>query len=90
MTNPNNSALPKWTDLPQQDPRPKAALAGAAVVVPGEAGRANAQSSYADSAEQQPNLSNPIVPNFQGQYSESSLPTFQVPKRSMGSTGLQV
>ena len=101
MTNSDNSAFPKLTDLPPQDPRTQvefsrrrfihgAALAGAAVVVPGEAVRANAQTAYAGSTGQQPNLPNPIVPNFQGQYGESSLPSFQVPKRSMGSTGLQV
>ena len=101
MTNSDNSGLLKLTDLPPQDPRTQvefsrrrfihgAALAGAAVVVPGEAGRANAQTAYADSTGQQPNLPNPIVPNFQAQYGESSLSTFQVPKRSMGSTGLQV
>ena len=101
MTNSGNSALPKLTDLPPQDPRTQvefsrrrfihgAALAGAAVVVPGEAVRANAQTAYAGSTGQHSNRPNPIVPNFQGQYGESSLPSFQVPKRSMGSTGLQV
>ena len=101
MTNSGNSALPKLTDLPPQDPRTQvefsrrrfihgAALAGAAVVVPGEAVRANAQTAYASSTGQHSNLPNPIVPNFQGQYGDSSQPSFQVPKRPMGSTGLQV
>jgi len=35
-------------------------------------------------------LPNPIIPNFQGEYGSSSMPGFQVPKRPMGSTGLQV
>ncbi len=35
-------------------------------------------------------LPNPIVPNFQGRYGSSSMPSFQVSKRPMGSTGLQV
>jgi predicted aldo/keto reductase-like oxidoreductase len=30
------------------------------------------------------------VPNFSGEYGASSTPSFQVPKRAMGSTGLQV
>ena len=101
MTNSNNTSLPKPTDLPPQDQRTQAefsrrrfihgaALAGVAVVAPNEALRANAQTAYASSTGQQPNLPNPIVPNFQGQYGESSLPSFQVPKRPMGSTGLQV
>jgi aryl-alcohol dehydrogenase-like predicted oxidoreductase len=35
-------------------------------------------------------MTNPIVPNFSGQYGKRSVPDFQVPKRPMGSTGLQV
>lgn len=35
-------------------------------------------------------LPNPIIPNFQGEYGSSSMPSFQVPKRPMGRTGLQV
>jgi hypothetical protein len=35
-------------------------------------------------------LPNPIIPNFQGEYGSSSTPSFQIPKRPMGSTGLQV
>lgn len=38
----------------------------------------------------QPNVPNPAVPNFQGQYGDSAVPDFQVPKRPMGKTGLQV
>jgi predicted aldo/keto reductase-like oxidoreductase len=33
---------------------------------------------------------NPIIPNFQGQYGDSSTPSFEVPKRPMGKTGVQV
>jgi len=96
-----NSTLPQLPDLQSQYPRTQgevsrrrflhgAVLAGAAVVVPGEASRANAQTTYAGSTAQPPNLPNPIVPNFHGQYDGSSLPGFQVPKRPMGSTGLAV
>jgi aryl-alcohol dehydrogenase-like predicted oxidoreductase len=35
-------------------------------------------------------LPNPIIPNFRGEYAGSSTPSFQIPKRPMGSTGLQV
>jgi uncharacterized protein len=101
MTNSDNSPLPKHTDLPRQEPRTQvdfsrrrfihgAALAGAAVVVPGEPVLASAQTAHGGPTGQQPSLPNPIVPNFQGEYGESSLPSFQIPKRSMGSTGLQV
>src|ERR1700738_585765 len=33
---------------------------------------------------------NPIVPNFKGTYGGASISEFQIPKRPMGSTGLQV
>ncbi len=64
-----------------------AALAGAVSALP-----AHAQATYpsATGAGGQSRLPNPIVPNFQGQYGASSMPGFQVPKRPMGSTGLQV
>jgi len=35
-------------------------------------------------------LPNPIIPNFEGEYVSSFMPSFQVPKRPMGSTGLRV
>jgi uncharacterized protein len=35
-------------------------------------------------------LPNPIIPNFQGAYGASSQSAFEVPKRPMGSTGIQV
>jgi aryl-alcohol dehydrogenase-like predicted oxidoreductase len=64
-----------------------AAVTGAAAVISAPL-PANAQAaSPADVAARQPN---PIVPNFVGEYGASSSPDFQVPKRPMGSTGLQV
>ena len=36
------------------------------------------------------NLPNPIVPNFNGQYGGTGIQNFQVPRRPMGKTGLQV
>ncbi len=71
-----------------------AALTGAAAVVPvaSAANDAEAQATYpkgtGNSAEAK--LPNPIIPNFQGEYGASSSPSFQAPKRPMGSTGLQV
>jgi uncharacterized protein len=35
-------------------------------------------------------LPNPIIPNFLGEYGNSSSPGFRIPKRPMGNTGLQV
>jgi aryl-alcohol dehydrogenase-like predicted oxidoreductase len=74
-----------------------AAMTGATAVVPiaASSGEAIAQSTHPRAAVNaanatNPQLPNPIVPNFQGEYGSSSTPPFQVPKRAMGSTGLQV
>ncbi len=71
-----------------------AALTGAAAVVPaaGLTAQADAQATYPKGSGNgtEAKLPNPIVPNFQGSYGESSSPSFQAPKRPMGSTGLQV
>ena len=74
-----------------------AAAAGAATVLPATVSVAGAQSpqkhaqaaSTADGAAIPSRLPNPIVPNLQSSYG-SPTPTFQVPKRPMGKTGLQV
>jgi aryl-alcohol dehydrogenase-like predicted oxidoreductase len=71
-----------------------AALVGASAAIP--AGVAVSPSSGAVSAQtpkmqsESASAPNPIVPNFQGRYGGSETPSFQVPKRAMGSTGLQV
>jgi predicted aldo/keto reductase-like oxidoreductase len=57
-----------------------AALTGAAAVVPA----ANAQATH-----QEPNLPNPIIPASTSA-TGSPIPSFECPKRAMGSTGLQV
>lgn len=71
-----------------------AALAGAASIVPAVAGEnaALAQATYPKGTGHgaEARLPNPIVPNFAGQYGGASTPSFQVPRRPMGSTGLQV
>ncbi len=71
-----------------------AALTGAAAVTPGVVGLrdAGAQATYPKGTGQsaEAHLPNPIVPNFQGEYASKSTSSFQVPKRAMGSTGLQV
>ena len=71
-----------------------AALTGAAAVVPATAGAsaAEAQATYpkATNNAAEAKIPNPIVPNFPGEYGKESTPGFQVPKRAMGSTGLQV
>jgi predicted aldo/keto reductase-like oxidoreductase len=68
-----------------------AAVTGASAVVPGAARDAVAQATNTQSANKPEGSSpNPVVPNFQGQYGSSSVPAFEVPKRAMGSTGVQV
>ena len=69
-----------------------AALTGASAVVPLGATAANAQATYphATGAGSQSKMPNPIVPNFEGEYGGGDSGSFQVPKRAMGSTGLQV
>lgn len=68
------------------------AVTGFAAVVPlGAESAADAQATYPESTghPSEASLPNPIVPNFDDEYGGST-PDFQVPKRSMGSTGLQV
>jgi len=65
-----------------------AAVAGAAAVVPGS--RAEAQATYTKSTADSVQTKNPLVQNFAGQYGGASAGTFEIPKRAMGSTGLQV
>ncbi|MGI4827711.1 MAG: aldo/keto reductase [Janthinobacterium lividum] len=71
-----------------------AALTGAAAVVPATvvAGKAEGQATYPKGTGNTPDstLPNPIVPNFAGEYGTAAIPSFQVPRRAMGSTGLQV
>ncbi|HEX3569392.1 MAG TPA: aldo/keto reductase [Acidobacteriaceae bacterium] len=69
-----------------------AAVTGAAAVVPGAAGHAEAQATHPRTTgnASEANVPNPVIPNFNGQYGGSSLPQFQAPKRAMGSTGVQV
>ena len=105
MTNENEhssgSAEPT-TEQPQADVSRRrflqtAALSSAIAAVPalslaGAGSAAEAQATYprATGAGAQSKMPNPIVPNFQGQYGGSSNEAFEVPKRAMGSTGLQV
>ena len=67
-----------------------AAVTGAAAVIPAAAqGHSQAVPSASFSSNSPSNHPNPIVANFEGEYGAST-PSFQVPKRPMGSTGLQV
>lgn len=68
-----------------------AALTSAAAVVPTASREARAQATYPRSTghADETQLPNPIVRNFSGDYG-SATRAFEVPKRPMGSTGLQV
>jgi aryl-alcohol dehydrogenase-like predicted oxidoreductase len=78
-----------------------AAFTGVSAVVPIAATAALPKSSVAgqhadpsamsfSQESQMQHSSNPIVPNFQGQYGIAQSPSFQIAKRPMGKTGLQV
>jgi aryl-alcohol dehydrogenase-like predicted oxidoreductase len=78
-----------------------AALAGGSAIVPAAGFGASNGARPAQAVDpgagsksgpngEPPSLSNPIVKNFSGGYGGSSSPSFQVPKRPMGKTGLQV
>ncbi len=65
-----------------------AAVAGAVAVVPGT--QVEAQATYAKGVADGVKVQNPLVQNFAGEYGGTSAGTFEIPKRAMGSTGLQV
>ena len=67
----------------------RAAITGAVAVVPAGVHEASAQATDQRLIASESRLPNPIVPNFEGQYG-SPTASFQVPRRPMGSTGLEV
>jgi aryl-alcohol dehydrogenase-like predicted oxidoreductase len=72
-----------------------AAATGVSSVVPTAAVTLGTPAAHAQEIHRKDNvpmraLPNPIIPNFQGEYGSPSTPSFQIPKRPMGSTGLQV
>ena len=71
-----------------------AAVAGVAAVAPAVPATAQVAGQGASGHAGTTGLPNPIVPNFAGVYDErtqgGSVPVFPVPRRAMGSTGLQV
>lgn len=72
-----------------------AVVTGVSSVVPTAAVVLETPASHAQEIHPKANvpvraMPNPIIPNFQGEYGSSSMPSFQVPKRPMGSTGLHV
>jgi uncharacterized protein len=88
-----NNRLDREAGLTRRHFLQGAAVAGAAAIVPG--GECAAQATYprAIGLAGEEKLPNPVIPNSEGEYSGEhtpNLPKFEVPKRSMGSTGLQV
>src|SRR5271167_1925881 len=72
-----------------------AAVTGVSSVVPTAAVALEIPAAHAQEIRPKANASvrvlpNPIIPNFRGEYASSSMPSFRLPKRPMGSTGLQV
>jgi predicted aldo/keto reductase-like oxidoreductase len=63
-------------------------MTGVGAVIPAKAAvLAASQPGGRSSDVSQPN---PVVPNFKGTYGAANLPPFQIPRRAMGKTGLQV
>jgi aryl-alcohol dehydrogenase-like predicted oxidoreductase len=71
-----------------------AAVTGVSTIVPATAFVAPtaeaAQAARNVEGQRQSSLVNPLIPNFPGEYGDASAPGFEVLKRPMGSTGLQV
>ncbi|HWZ49829.1 MAG TPA: aldo/keto reductase [Granulicella sp.] len=91
-----NSGDTKQPELSRRRFLQAAAVTGVSAVVPASAvtlaaPAAQAQATHAHAIASAPasTLPNPIVPNFPGQYGDST-PAFQIPRRPLGSTGLQV
>jgi uncharacterized protein len=72
-----------------------AAVTSISSVVPTAAVALETPAAHAQEIRSKANVSaralpNPIIPNFRGEYGNSSTSSFQIPKRPMGSTDLQV
>lgn len=69
-----------------------AAMLGTASVAPHSRamGQTDAKDTSAKGMQMQSNTPNPIVPGFRGRYGDEDVPDFQVAKRPLGKTGLQV
>ncbi|HEX4285193.1 MAG TPA: hypothetical protein VHZ28_08865, partial [Terracidiphilus sp.] len=81
----------KLADLTRRRFIQGAAVTSASAVLPVAASTAakGAQASTSASSDSAARLPNPIVPNAQASYG-GAIPSFQVPKRPMGKTGLEV
>jgi uncharacterized protein len=105
MTMKTNSAPSQTAATVDRPPQPElsrrrflqaAAVTGVSAVVPASAATmqtavSQSQPSHATAygRESAVTLPNPIIPNFQGNYG-AVMPSFQIPKRPLGKTGLQV
>jgi aryl-alcohol dehydrogenase-like predicted oxidoreductase len=91
-TTPDQTAQP---ELSRRRFLQTAAVTGVSAVMPSAAVALETPAAHAQEIHPEANVPmraqpNPIIPNFQGEYGSSSMPDFQIPKRPMGSTGLQV
>ena len=91
---PNHATDPAQKEVSRRRFIKGAALTGVSAVAPlaSVAGpsAARAQSANPESALQSASSVNPIVPNFAGDYGRENSASFEVQKRAMGKTGLQV
>jgi uncharacterized protein len=90
-----SSGLNTQSELSRRRFLQAAAVTGVSSLVPTAAVALDTPGTHVQEVQPKANvpvtaLPNPIIPNFQGEYGGSSTPSFQIPKRPMGSTGLQV
>jgi aryl-alcohol dehydrogenase-like predicted oxidoreductase len=89
LRNPPTSADRKQSVSRRQFLQTAAFTSAAAVVTTPDKARAQATYPRSTGHADETRLPNPIVQNFSGEYG-SAAPSFNVPRRPMGSTGLQV
>jgi uncharacterized protein len=92
MKNTENPSCPEFQVESSRRRFLQGATATGVAALVSAASPASAQPSHSatSAAGSPPKRPNPIVPNSGGQYGNASSPAFQVAKRPMGSTGLQV
>jgi aryl-alcohol dehydrogenase-like predicted oxidoreductase len=93
---PRSEASNKLPEVTRRRFLQNAALTGVSAISPASLAAAQRNEAHRDGpaapdmSAPAPKTANPIVPNFKGTYGGAPIPEFQIPKRPMGSTGLQV
>jgi len=90
-THTETTATPDQPELSRRRFLQTAAVTGFSAVIPANAAAGEAQATHAtgNGRGSGATLRNPIIPNFEGEYG-SATPSFPIPKRPLGKTGLEV